>query len=111
MLILLLVFLVLGLVTALISVPLIARRVEPNLIYGFRVRRTLENRALWLDVNEFFGWRLLVTSIVQILASFCLYVVPGISVEAYTLSVLVAFAVVFSLGMNQTMRFLNSWRE
>ncbi len=111
MVILLFFFLFLGLVTALISVPLIARRVEPNLIYGFRIRRTLENRALWLDVNEFFGWRLLVTSIFQIFASFVLFLVPGISIEAYTLSVLVAFTVAFSIGMNQTMRFLNSWKE
>jgi len=108
MLILLLVFLVMSLVMALISIPLIARRVEPNLFYGFRVRRTLGNREVWFDVNEYFAWRLLVIGAVEALASIGFYAVPGISADAYALSVLAIFTVAFMMAMTQTVRYMNS---
>jgi uncharacterized membrane protein len=49
-------------VTALISIPLILRRVPPNSLYGFRTPRTLADRDLWFRVNHFAGWALLIAS-------------------------------------------------
>src|SRR5436190_23135419 len=49
-------------VTALISVPLILRRVPPNSLYGLRTPRTLADRNLWFRVNHFAGWALLIAS-------------------------------------------------
>ena len=50
-------------VTALISVPLILRRVPPNSLYRFRTPRTLADRDLWFRVNHFAGWALLIASV------------------------------------------------
>src|SRR5207237_10395712 len=49
-------------VTALVSIPLILRRVPPNSLYGFRTPRTLADRNLWFRVNHFAGWALLIAS-------------------------------------------------
>jgi uncharacterized membrane protein len=43
---------------ALISIPMILKRVPPNRIYGFRTPETLADRALWYQVNQFAGWAL-----------------------------------------------------
>ncbi len=44
---------------ALISVPLILRRVKPNHYYGLRTRGTLADSTLWYDANAYAGWALL----------------------------------------------------
>ena len=49
-------------VTAVISIPLILKRVPPNSLYGFRTSRTLADRDLWFRVNHFVGWALLIAS-------------------------------------------------
>lgn len=111
MLILLFVFLLMSLIMALISIPLIMRKVEPNLFYGFRIRKTLENRELWFDVNEFFAWHLLIISGMEAFASIGLYILPGINPELYALSVMVVFIVAFTMAMSQTMRYMNSFEK
>jgi hypothetical protein len=46
-----------------LAIPLIARKVPRNRIYGFRTRTTLSAETLWLEVNAYFGRRLLVASV------------------------------------------------
>jgi len=40
-----------GILLAAISIPLILRKIKPNGLYGFRVKQTLEDPALWYAVN------------------------------------------------------------
>ena len=40
-----------GLLVTALSVPLIQKRIPPNPWYGFRVRKTLENRDVWYAAN------------------------------------------------------------
>ena len=42
-----------GLLLSGLSLPLIWRKVGPNPWYGFRVRQTLEDPAVWYPVNAF----------------------------------------------------------
>ena len=44
-----------GLLTAALAVPLMRRKVGPNALYGFRVRRTLDDPRVWYDANAFAG--------------------------------------------------------
>jgi cytosine/uracil/thiamine/allantoin permease len=44
---------------ALISIPMVARLVPPNGVYGFRNAETLSNPAIWYAANAFAGWALL----------------------------------------------------
>jgi hypothetical protein len=52
-------------VTALVSLPLIKRKVPPNRFYGFRTRETLASPDVWYPVNAFSGWALLVASAIS----------------------------------------------
>jgi uncharacterized membrane protein len=44
-------FVVVPLVLAALGVPLLLRRIRPNPFYGFRTRATLNDQALWFEVN------------------------------------------------------------
>ena len=52
-------------VVAAAAIPLILKIVPPNRFYGFRTSRTLSNRELWLRVNRFAGWALLIAAAVS----------------------------------------------
>lgn len=55
MIALLIVYIASGLLMSGLALPLMWRKVPPNHLYGFRVRRTLEDEAVWYAVNEFLG--------------------------------------------------------
>ena len=52
-------------VVAAAATPFILKIVPPNRFYGFRTPRTLSNRELWLRVNRFAGWALLIAAAVS----------------------------------------------
>jgi hypothetical protein len=108
---LLLVFVGLGILSIIISLPLIDEKVKPNLFYGFRVRATLENPKVWYAANKYFARRLLLTGVVQIIAAIGLYAIPNISVDAYVMGVLGIFAIAFTIGMIQSFQYLKSIRS
>ncbi len=56
-------YVVIGLLSAVVAVPLIKGKVQPNALYGFRVPQTLDDAAVWYAVNAHFGRRLLLTGI------------------------------------------------
>ena len=101
-------YLIGGIVLALISLPLIAEKIKPNPFYGFRVPATLNNPDGWYAVNKFFGKRLFAVAIADILASIGFYFWPNISVDAYALSVLGVFVIVFGVAMFQSWKYLKS---
>ena len=53
---------------ALIAIPLVLRKVKPNVIYGFRTPTTLSNDVVWYETNAFFGWTLLAACAVSAIA-------------------------------------------
>lgn len=55
-----------------LSIPLLLRKVGPNVVYGFRTRATLADEELWYAANEYFGGRFIVASLVS--AAAALYV-------------------------------------
>lgn len=57
-----------GLVTALLGVPLLYRRVPPNRWYGVRTPATLRSKSRWYRVNTYGGRRLLLAGLAAILA-------------------------------------------
>src|ERR1700687_5149391 len=72
-----------GLLLVALSVPLILRRVGPNPWYGFRVRRTLDDPALWYPVNALAAKGLLPAGLGTIGAHVLLYCVPGFAMGVY----------------------------
>ena len=52
-----------------LSIPLILRKIPPNMMYGYRTRKTRENPDTWYKANEYAGKRLAVAGGVISLAS------------------------------------------
>lgn len=75
-----------GLLLAIISIPLILRKIGPNPWYGFRVKKTLEDPAVWYPVNAYAGKRLLVVGLVSSLSAALLFFVPNLDVNTYALA-------------------------
>ncbi len=61
--------LVVDAVSILISIPLVLRKIGPNVVYGYRTRATLSDPALWDEANALFGRRLIAASLVSALAA------------------------------------------
>ena len=103
-----LLYVAIGLLSIVVSLPLIRRKVGPNLLYGFRVPQTLSDPDVWYAVNAHFGRRLLATGIATTLAALLLYRVPGLNVDAYAWLLLAVFAVFFGAGLVQSWRYMKA---
>ena len=56
-----------------ISIPLIFKKIKPNYFYGFKTKKTLENKEIWYKANKFLGITLYITAIIILLSSMFLY--------------------------------------
>src|ERR1035437_9181408 len=54
---------------ALVSLPLVFRKVPRNVLYGYRTRATLGSNFVWYEANAYFGWRFLIASAVTCVAA------------------------------------------
>jgi hypothetical protein len=82
-------FVFLGITFTLIAIPMIAGKIPPNPLYGFRTRATLNDPELWYRVNSYSGKWFFWSGIATILAAvfFFLLAITGlipISEEIYT---------------------------
>jgi hypothetical protein len=82
MAVLLTLFICSGLLLSALSVPLILGKIAPNPLYGFRVKKTLEDPSVWYPVNAYAAKRLLAISTSAVV----LFFVPGIGLDSYALA-------------------------
>ena len=104
----LILYVVAGLLSAIIAVPLIKGKVKPNALYGFRVPQTLNDPDVWYAVNAHFGRRLLLTGIATTLAAIVLYRVPGLDVDSYAWALLAVYGLFFGVGLVQSWRYMKT---
>lgn len=104
----LILYVVIGLLLILVSIPLIRKKVKPNALYGFRVPQTLENPDVWYPVNAHAGKRMAVSGVITLVAAVAFYSVPGIDLDTYAWACLAAFALPFGIGMVQSWRYMKS---
>jgi hypothetical protein len=97
-----------GLLLAGLSVPMILKKIPPNGLYGFRLPSTVNNPAVWYDVNAYAGWRLLVVGLGSAIGSIILYYTVDSSVDAYALSCLGLFLALFLWAMISSFLYLRS---
>jgi uncharacterized membrane protein len=95
-----------GLLLTLLAVPMIAGKVPPNPIYGFRTPATLSDPDLWYAVNRRAGWWFLAGGLVNAIAALVLYQIPGLSVDAYALLVLAVIVIGLAAGIGDSFRYL-----
>ncbi len=76
-----------GLLVVGLSVPMILRRVKPNLWYGFRTAKTLADEEVWYAANAYSGRLLLVMGVIWVAVAVTLRYVPGIGTDLVSYSV------------------------
>lgn len=108
MLILMILFVLSGMGLSGLSVPMILGKVPPNRSYGFRVKQTLENPAVWYAVNTYSGKWLLAAGLCLVAAALIFALIPGITVEIYSYCILLIWSAVFAAAFVASIRYLNS---
>jgi hypothetical protein len=95
-----------GLLLIALSVPLIRGKIGPNAWYGFRVRRTLEDPAVWYKANAYAGKALIWAAIAMIVGGVALYPVPELDEPAYAIACTVIVFVALGVSVGLSFRFL-----
>jgi len=85
MLLLLLSFVGTGVLLVVLSLPLIARRVPPNILYGLRVPATFADEEVWYEANARTGMDMLRLGIALVVLALVLPL-TGIAVHVYALA-------------------------
>jgi hypothetical protein len=109
MIFLLYLFVISGTLLVILSVPMILGKIPPNGLYGFRVKKTMENPDIWYPVNAYSGKWLLVVGLGLALAAVGLFFVTGLSLEVYAYTVLGVWGVLFAVAIIASIRYLNSF--
>jgi uncharacterized membrane protein len=99
-------FLATGLTMIGLALPLVYRKIPPNHLYGFRVKRTLENREVWFAANAFAGQRLAWVGLATVVAAvvFCGFLIENIA--AYATAVASVEMVGLTVAVVQSLRYL-----
>lgn len=103
-------YILLGILMIALALPLRAEKIKPNIWYGFRVRATLEDPELWYAVNKHVALRMLWTGVAMIVSAVGLSFIPDLTVDAYALLCLAVFAVVFGVGVAQSVQYMRQWQ-
>lgn len=80
-------YVALGLLYAVLGVPLAGRRIPPNGWYGFRVPKTMKpgNEHIWYEVNAYSGCLMVWAGAISVMGTVALWFVKGQSVDTYAL--------------------------
>jgi len=108
MLIFVIIFILIGLLMVALSIPLIRGKVPPNVWYGFRIRLTLENPDIWYPANAYAGRLLLIAGVATSVAALLCALIPGISVDGYSILVSVLMLGVLLLLLVFSIRYAKS---
>jgi uncharacterized membrane protein len=81
----LIVFIAAGLVLIGVAIPLVARRIKPNLLYGLRVPATFADEWVWYEANAKSGRDIMLLGAAEIIMAVALYQMPGLTDTAYAL--------------------------
>ncbi len=88
MLAIMLLYVGVGIMFAVIAVPLIQGRVRPNSWYGFRTPKTLGNKRVWYAANSYSGRCLFLAGVVIALSAMVLApfgLIPAVGSHGYAL--------------------------
>jgi uncharacterized membrane protein len=71
---LIIIFLIVGIVEIILGLPLLYGKVKTNWIYGFRVKKTLEDKEIWLKANKYSGRDITIAGMIAIIFSLFLMI-------------------------------------
>jgi uncharacterized membrane protein len=100
-------YLCVGGVLCLISAPLILGMIGPNPFYGLRVKRTLDDPAVWYPANRIAAWWMLAAGVlVMLVAALAYLLLPRLGLVPYAFTCLGTLIVSLTLGLLQAFRYL-----
>jgi len=66
-------FIIIGLILIILSLPLLYKKIRPNYFYGFRMKKTLENKEIWYKANQFMSKDMLIAGFIILITSFIFF--------------------------------------
>lgn len=85
-----------GALLALLGIPLLQRRVKPNLWYGLRVAATLADERVWYEANAASGRDFVILGIVQVAAAL-LVMLPSAAYAVVNITTLLAGSIAVAI--------------
>ena len=78
------VFAGLGLLMAILAIPMILGKVPPNSVYGFRTKQTISDPEIWYPANAYAGKWLLAWGVMMLAAALLLpWLLPDLTDDNY----------------------------
>lgn len=105
---LLLLYIVGGVLLILLAIPLYQEKIKPNPLYGFRIRKTLENPDVWYPVNKYGARWMIVSGLATVIGAIGFALIPGITIDAYATICALTFAIVMTVGLVITFRYIDT---
>lgn len=99
---------IIGIVLAIVSLPMIANKIKPNPLYGYRVKRTLENPQIWYQVNHYVGKQLFAAGVLISLFSIGAAILPGMTLQIYSLIATAVNLGLITIAVIRSTHYLNS---
>jgi len=103
---LLILYIVVSVVSMVLAIPLIQRKIKPNYIYGFRFPQLFNNPEAWYDVNAYGARWLFGTGVVTLIVALAAYVIPGLDKDGYAILCGIALVAGSILMMIFTVRYM-----
>ena len=97
-----------GILLAILSIPLMRRKIPPNGLYGFRTQKTIDNPELWYLVNQYSAQRMFWTAVAFVVTALGLYILPGIGLDDYAMGCLGVFTIGMIITIVQSVNYLSS---
>ncbi len=98
-------------VLALISIPLLLRKVPRNVIYGYRTRSTLADDFIWYEANAHFGRGLLIACLVSALAVLFIFRAEDLGPPSFLKATVAALALPPLVATLATARYIRKLRH
>src|SRR4051794_40704271 len=92
-----------------LAVPLMLRKVGPNVIYGYRTRATMSDKSLWYEANAHFGRGLFISSAISGVAALVIWMMkPPDSLIPLFVVILVVPALIATIATSLYIRRLRA---
>ena len=92
-----------------LAVPLMLRKVGPNVVYGYRTRATMNDKTLWYEANAHFGRGLLIGSVISGVAALVIWMMrPPDALIPLLVVVLVVPALIAAIATARHIRRLRA---
>lgn len=96
-----------GLLLMALAIPLIRGKMKPNGLYGFRIRKTLENPDIWYPANVYAGKGLFVVGLLTTAVSLLPLFIPTLTVDTFAILAAIIVLGVLFVVIGLSVRYVN----